>query len=158
MSAKPPTQAYELVLINFVRQLHAGMNRDELLPFINDSMEKLMKAFVQQKLEDSSDLRYNSDLAQALICEQNFSDLVNHRNGGHLIRQHMRVLMRAYLVEVNRSRRIRVFDRAKFGAATEYLGITIEWPAFGERNPWPDGNVLVLAVTVVVVAILLSCK
>lgn len=119
----PPSSAFLLELQTFA-ELLAESRKLELFPLIQDSMEKSVKAFIEEKLKDCSDVRYDPDVAKAIIRKEDFGDLVYRQTDkGFLVVRHIRSLIQAYILELQRSRGVRVPDPTKFGDALDSLGI-----------------------------------
>lgn len=119
-------------------------------------MERLVQAFVHEKLEKCSDIRYNATLVQSLLVIGNFSDLIEGHANEYTIRKHVRDVIRMYIAQINKSRPIKVTDKALFGVHLEAVGLNIGWTqahsgSSSERSLVPDGNVLVLAATAIMV-------
>jgi hypothetical protein len=130
----------------FVVDLKSQDAPDEtsLMALIQDGMEKLVRAYVREKLEDCSDIQYNPELGKALIACENFGDLIGHADN-YIVRKHMRNLIRSYVTSVYHARPIQVKERTKFGVSMEYLGVNVG-ESTGGRSAVPDGNVLVLSM------------
>ena len=142
----------ELALKQFIADLNAKRNEAHepaLIHLIRNRMELLISDFIRKELEYSSDIKYNADLAKSLIAEADFADLARENADEYTIRRHMREILRAYVRDTQIARPIHVTDKTRFGFQMESLGLNIGFSA--GQSLIPDGNVLVLSVTLVAV-------
>jgi hypothetical protein len=164
-TARPSFELQLRLLIEALRKQHAGdgVSRrlraaDNLLvDVILPRMEALVAAFVRDNLETTSDVVYNPDLAKSLVALEDFDDLLAGRFDEYAIRKHMRSIIRMYMGETNRAHPIKITDRAKFGIHMETIGLNIGWSndtLGASRSLLPDGNVVVLALLTLAVAVL----
>lgn len=65
----------------------------------------------------------------------------------------MRLLLRSYLIEVNKSRKMQITDMVKFAKPMEFVGLTVYSipESITVRSFVPDGNVLALCGVLAVV-------
>jgi hypothetical protein len=153
--------SFEVELMKFIKALEPyrgpltpSSGKVALEAIVYPFMERLVQAFVHEGLERCSDIRYNSALVQSLLAIENFSDLIEGHANEYTIRKHVRDVIRMYIAEVNKSRPIKVTDKAQFGVHLEAVGLNIGWmqaSSGSERSLVPDGNILVLAATTIVV-------
>ena len=131
-----------------IRTLCDAPGSTSLADAVFPGMESLVSAYIRENLEGCSDLKYNADLAKALIASEDFADLLSGHVNEYVIWKHLRDIVRLYVGEVNRSRPIRVSDRAKFGLHMETIGLNIGWSndSIGTRSLVPDGNTLAFIV------------
>lgn len=157
-------QSLELEIPKFIAELKSKKDRteSELELVIYTGMEKLINIFVGQNLSDCSDIKYNEQLAKSIIAIEDFHDLIKDSNPNeYTIRKHIRNIMKIYVGEVNRARKIIVNDKSKFGFQMESIGLNVGWTSetTSSRNMTPDGNVLVLAgLTLAVLALVVLRK
>lgn len=120
-----------------------------LLDAIHQHMEALVRAYIEEKLEDCSDLTYVPGLAKGLVGREDFGDLVGAAGEWNIL-THVQNVIRAYVGEVSRSRPVKVSNRAKFGVSMDLFGMWIGFSTDSahERGAGlrPDGNVVVLSV------------
>jgi hypothetical protein len=159
--------ALEVSIAKFIRELQ--QQQHEVPGSIEDTfvfqhMQELVSLYVKERLESCSDIRYNDELAKALIADEDFTDLLNGKHHEYVIRKHIRNIMKMYLTEVRRARLIGVTDRTQFSLALETVGFNMAaidqhgssglCPLADKIRPRsiaPDGNVL--AVVMMLVAI-----
>jgi hypothetical protein len=114
--------------------------------------------FIKENLSDCSDITYNEQLAKSIISVEDFSDLSSPDNmNEYVVRKHIRNIMKFYLTEVKRARKIEIKDKQKFGLHMESIGLNIGWSnETATKSYIPDGNVVVMAALTVMIVYLLK--
>lgn len=103
-------------------------------------MEEILKAFIEG-FSPVSDIVFNEDLAKVVLGHFTFDEFRKQADE-YVIRRHLRDVMRMYLTEVHRSRKIQVKDKEKFGFQLEAIGLNLDHPKPTWNVPphaFPDG-------------------
>ena len=110
--------------------------------------------WIEQELSVSSDITYNETLAKSIIALFDVSELRTNGNE-YVVRKYIRSILKTYVSEINKVRRIIVKDKAKFGIQMETMVLNIGFSSeSSSRQFLPDDNVLVLSVLVLAIIIL----
>ena len=144
--------SFELELNKFIREEKTDATDIMLI----DGLDKLLKLYIEQELSESSDITYNETLVKSIIALFDVNELRTNGNE-YVVRKYIRSILKTYVSEINKVRRIIVKDKAKFGIQMETMGLNIGFSSeSSSRQSLPDGNVLVLSVLVLAIVFLMS--
>ena len=97
-------------------------------------------------------------MAKSIIALFDVNELRTNGNE-YVVRKYIRSILKTYVSEINKVRRIIVKDKAKFGIQMETMGLNIGFSSeSSSRQFLPDGNVLVLSVLVLAIIFLTTRK
>lgn len=145
-----PPLSYKLQLDKFIRE-----DKSQLADIVLfDKLENLLRLYIEQELSASSDVLYNMSLVKSIIALFDVTELRTCGNE-YVLRKYIRSILKTYVSEINKVRKIMVKDKAKFGVQMEYMGLNIGFsPDSSSRSFFPDGNVLVLSLLVMAIIFL----
>lgn len=118
-------------MLSLVRTLQAskreGASPGDRLALVHDGMEKLVTAFVKEKLETCSNIKYNSELVQSLLSADDLEDILNPAfaaNPEYAIRKHLRNIIRAYISVVNQQHPVKASNRTQLSLHLDTIGLS----------------------------------
>lgn len=147
------------MLSKFIKDIRSSP--DVSIEFVSDGLEKLLRQFVKENLEESSDISYNETLGKSIIGLFDVSELRGSSCNEYVVRKYVRSILKQYVSEVNKARPINITDHVKFGVQMETVGLNIGFTSEtnrGIRSVMPDGNVVVLSGLLALVLVLFFKK
>lgn len=139
-------QSPEIAIHKLVKQIRTNENISN--DVIKASIKKIIELYVTD-FSKCSNITFNSFLADELIELSNLQELRDSDSTDYTIRKCIREIIQMYLDEEKRNFKIEIKDESQFEFQMKSIGINLGFTQNStNRSLTPDGNVLVLAVTV----------
>ena len=130
--------SFELELNKFIRE--EKTDATDIMLF--DGLDKLLKLYIEQELSASSDITYNETLVKSITALFDVNELRTNGNE-YVVRKYIRSILKTYVSEINKVRRIIVKDKAQM----ETMGLNIGFSSeSSSRQFLPDNNVPILEI------------
>lgn len=151
---QPGIDSFELSLKQFVKEVRSNPEANDEVVF--GGLNTLIELFVKENLEPWSDITYNSTLTKSIIAVVDISELKSAKCNEYVVRSCIRSILKLYVTEINKSRKILIKDKAKFGIQMEAMGLSVGFitESNNTRSLLPDGNVVVLSGLLALVLLL----